>query len=416
MSLAAAVSECTATRRSGEMLLTFTLIMLLAGPVTVGLPSSSPDTKETGANLQVVVDSGTLPRYDRTLLLETTSETSANVSVGDLDGDGKLDILLVKGRHWQLVSRVLLGDGRGHFPIAYHLSETPYRSYSGRIVDIDGDGDLDVVLSNDAPDPKVIYVNDGKGHFKLGTTYGRVDWETRNVSVADVNSDHLPDIIVANRTDKNPSNYICLNHDKGRFDPDCIPFSHESATTITAADFNHDGLIDLVVPNRDGGQSYVYLGDRNASFLSLKRVPFGPANATIRMAEAADLNGDGLLDIVAIDDEHQGVAIYFGQKNGTFSTALPLDNGRVTPYALAVSDLNHDGKVDIIIGNVEAPSTVYFNNGTGSHYAPIQFGDNKGTAYGFSVADLDGDGLPDIAVARSDAPNVVYFASRPGIP
>ena len=56
------------------------------------------------------------------------------------------------------------------------------------------------------------------------------------------------------------------------------------------------------------------------------------------MAEAADLDGDGFLDLVAID-ERRGVAIYFGQKDGTFSAGLALDNGKVAPYALAAPTL-----------------------------------------------------------------------------
>jgi hypothetical protein len=390
----------------------FLLTMLLAGLVLVIASPSASDTQASNgavAQLQAVTNSQTFPRFDRVLLLETTSDTSANMSIGDLNGDGNLDILLVKGRHWPLISRVLLGDGKGHFPIAYNLCETPYRSYSGHLVDIDGDGDLDVVLSNDAPDPKVIYLNDGKGHFQLGSSYGRPEWETRNASVADLNGDRRPDIIIANRTDKSPANYICLNKGRGRFDADCIPFSHESATTISATDFNHDGLIDLAVPHRDGGQSYVYLNDGH-TFSNLKRVPFGPPDAAIRMAEAVDLDGDGLRDIVAIG-ERLGVAVYFGQKDGTFSAGMPIDNGKVTPYALAVGDLNHDGKIDIVVGNVEAPSTIYFNDGSGRHFTPIHFGDNKGTVYGFAIADLDRDRLLDIAVARSDAPNAAYFGS-----
>ena len=47
--------------------------------------------------------------------LETVSETSSNASIGDLNGDGQPDIVLVKGRHWQLTTKVFLGDGRGHF-------------------------------------------------------------------------------------------------------------------------------------------------------------------------------------------------------------------------------------------------------------------------------------------------------------
>src|ERR1700747_3000694 len=76
------------------------------------------------------------PHFDRALLLENTSETSANISVGDLRGNGNLDIVLQKGRHWPLVSRVLLNDGHGRFPIARALGETPYRSYSAVLVDI----------------------------------------------------------------------------------------------------------------------------------------------------------------------------------------------------------------------------------------------------------------------------------------
>ena len=57
-------------------------------------------------------DVGTLPSFTRVLLLEQSAETSANVSIGDLNGDGFPDLVLAKGRHWPLVDRVLLGDGR----------------------------------------------------------------------------------------------------------------------------------------------------------------------------------------------------------------------------------------------------------------------------------------------------------------
>lgn len=206
-----------------------------------------------------------LPRYDRVVLLEATSETSANASIGDLNGDGHPDIVLAKGRHWPLVDRVLLGDGTGAFSTSYDLGVASDKTYSGRLVDLDGDGDLDVVISNDTPDPKLVYLNDGRGRFTVGSTWGRPEWPMRNATVADMNGDGRPDIVAANRNGRTPgSNYICLNQGGGRFDPSCVPFSPEPSTTITAADFNADGFTDLLVPHRNGGQGRMYFGAQSA--------------------------------------------------------------------------------------------------------------------------------------------------------
>ena len=264
------------------------------------------------------------PNFDHSLLLETAPDTTANISFGDFDGDGHLDILLVKGRHWPRVDRVLLGDGSGGIRKAYNLSEIADRSYTGA---------------------------------------------------------------------------------------DCIPFAPYPATTIFAADMNKDGFIDLVVPHRDGGQSYVYLGSSAVGFPDTRRIPFGPPDATIRVAAVADFDGDGIPDIVTID-ENKGVNIYFGQKDHTYSAGISLADSKVVPYALAVADLNNDGKTDIIVGHVGAPSTVFLNDGTGRVFKSISFGDAQGTVYGFAIGDFNEDGVPDIAAARSGATSVLYFGSH----
>lgn len=364
-----------------------------------------------GCLLAVQAFGAALPRFDRQLLLEQTAETSANVSIGDLNGDGIPDIVLGKGRHWPLLDRVLINDGQGRFPTAYNLGEVADRSYSVTLIDIDRDGDLDVVVGNDAPDPKRVYANDGKGRFRELSTFGKPEWPTRLATAADLNGDGLPDIIVANRADGKGSNYVCLNRGSGHFDGDCIPFSGESATTITPADVNRDGFIDLIVPHREGGQSFIYVNDGKADFG--KRMPFGRADAAIRSAEAADLNGDKIPDLVAID-ERRGAFVSFGRNDFTFGEPTALSDGKVTPYALAVGDVNGDGRIDIIVGHVEAPSIVYVNEGTGAKFMPVSFGDGKGAAYGFAIGDLDRDGHSDIAVARSDAPNILFFGSSAG--
>lgn len=301
------------------------------------------------------------PRYDRVLPFETTSETSANASFGDLNGDGNLDIVLAKGRHWPLVDRVLIGDGKGGIKEAYDVGVASRKSYSGRLIDIDGDGDLDVVISNDQPSPKLVYLNDGTGHFTVGSTYGKPEWQGRNATIADMNG---------------------------------------------------DGYLDLLVPHRNGGQSHLYFGAKNADLAHLRNVPFGPADAQTRIAEAADFNGDGKLDVVLID-EKTGVSVQFGHGDGTFAAPIPIGDKSIVPYALQIGDAHCDGKMDFIVGNVQAPSVVYFNDGTGTAFTPVPFGDNKGTAYGIALGDFDKDGRPDIAVARSEAPNVLYFASGP---
>jgi hypothetical protein len=279
------------------------------------------------------------------------------------------------------------------------------------LVDLDGDGDLDVVVSNDDPDEKRVHLNDGQGRFTLASSFGEGAWPTRHVDVVDLDQDGLLDVVLANRfgPDGGPS-YVCLGLAGGRFRQPCQVVSDGSATTITHGDFNGDGVPDLVVPHRDGGQSFVYLNDGAGTFV--ERRAFGPPQAVIRSARPGDMNGDGLLDLVVID-ERTGPAVLYGREDGSFGAPEPLGEPGVRPYALALEDVDRDGRMDVIVGYVEARPVVWFNDGPGV-FNPAPFGDDEGTAYGFAVADLDGDGLLDIAVARSGATNMVYFGAIGG--
>jgi len=356
--------------------------------------------------------------FERVVRLEETSETSANVSIGDVNGDGHLDILLVKGRHWPLQNLVLLGDGTGSFRPPVPVAPAGDRSYSGILVDVDNDGDLDVVVSNDSPDDKGVFLNDGTGSFTRGSTVGRPEWPTRHIKVTDVNGDGLADVIFANRTGParpdgpDEHNFVCFGEGSGRFGEQCREFSDESATTVTPADFDGDGRVDLAVPHREGGQSYIYLQGPGETFE--RRVPFGPGDAAVRSAEVADLDGDGVLDFVVID-ERSGPAVLWGRAGLEFDPPEPLrTEDAPTPYALAVADVNGDGRPDILVGNVEARPVVWFAGAQARSFQPIRFGDAEGVAYGFAVGDLDEDGVNDIALARSDAPNVLYFGEPSG--
>ena len=82
--------------------------------------------------------------------------------------------------------------------------------------------------------------------------------------------------------------------------------------------------------------------------------------------------------------------------------------GTQAPYAVALADVNKDGRTDVIVGHVNARPVVFFS-GYGSTFVPVEFGDDQGKAYGFAVGDVDEDGFNDIAMAPSGAPNALYF-------
>lgn len=348
-------------------------------------------------------------RFDRTLALEDSGFTSANASVGDVNRDGNLDVVLVKGRHWPLQNLVLLGDGKGAFQRPVPVDQVADRSYSGVLVDLDGDGALDLVVSNDSPDPKKVYRNDGTGRYTLVTTFGKAEWNTRHVAVGDVTGDRIPDVVLANRGSREATaSFLCPGLGGGRIASSCREVSSGSATTITMADVDGDGALDLVVPHRDGGQSYVYINDGRGAFPT--RRPFGPATATYRSAHAIDLDGDGVKDLAVIDELGSAATIR-GLPGGTYSAPEPLGPAGARPYALAAHDLDGNGRPDLLVGYTGSRSVAFFNDGPGK-YTPVPFGDAKGVVYGFAVGDLDKDGLQDVVVARSEATNVVYFGAR----
>lgn len=352
--------------------------------------------------------------FGRVRLLESTSETSASVSIGDVDGNGTPDVVLAKGRHWPLTNRVLRNDGQGHLT-PEDLSDTPDRTYSAALADLDGDGDLDIVVSNDRPDRKLVYLNDGTGRYRVAGAFGQPDWSTRYVTVADLNGDERPDLVVANRS-SNPANprpsFVCLNDGAGAF-PACEPLATQSATIIVAVDLDGDGRIDLFVPHRDGGQNLIFWNDGTGGFAAAG-TPVGPAASQIRAAAAADVTGDGVRDLV-VGDEKDGLFLYAGAGGRTFEPPVTLGAGMGAPYSIGVADLNRDGRLDIVVGRQEAVGSIFFNEGGRQPaFSEAPWNDGRGSVYGVAIADLDGDGWPDIAAARSEAPNGIWF-SGPGV-
>lgn len=344
-----------------------------------------------------------LRKFDSTLVLEKLSETSANISLADLNGDGFVDIVLAKGRHWPLFNKILLNNRKGEFPVSTNLGANPDKTYSTILADLDKDGDMDIVVSNDNPDEKQIYLNNGKGIFQFSQNWGNPKWNTRNATVADLNNDGMPDIIAANR---NEPSYFCLNDGTGKFSANsCQSISSESATTIIPCDFNKDGYIDLAIPHRDGGKNNIFFNDGKANFTQQKQ--FGPPINNARTGAAGDINKDGWMDLV-VGDEKQGTFIYLNDTKGGFLPPFALGDKRISS-AIMLGDLNNDGLLDIVVGYNQSKTTAFFNGGNGTSFTEVSMGDGKGVVYGMALGDINKDGFLDIGVACSDASNVIYI-------
>ena len=305
---------------------------------------------------------------------------------------------------YPLLDRVLLNDGKGAF-LAADLAPTPDRTpYSAVLADIDGDLDLDILVSNDTPDRKVVYVNDGKARFRVAGASGRAGMVDENAAVQ----------IEWSRTTRcrrrKPARPECMSASKmaAAIPGPCSSLPIGSApTSVVPADFNNDG--PSISPYRTATEAKVWSSSMTVGRILPGAFPFGPASAAARVAAAADFNADRWQDLVVGDERAASmVSAYTNNGKGGFSPGFQTsDRGRV-PYALEAGDLNRDGKPDIVIGYIGAPSAVFFNDGSGKQFTEVRFGDARGDAYGFALGDLNSDGYPDIALARSGAPNVMY--------
>ncbi|TFH65745.1 MAG: VCBS repeat-containing protein, partial [Gemmatimonadales bacterium] len=172
------------------------------------------------------------------ILLGLREDRSPSLTFVDVDGDGDLDVLVANGRHWPQANEVFLNNGRGRFTMGYPLGEGFSTSYGVPAGDLDGDGDPDVVVANDQA-PNQIFLNDGSGRFTLAGSLGPEVEPTRSVVLSDLNGDGMLDALVMNR---GAENGIYLNQGGGVFGiKQGFGTSDDSTISLTVADVNRDG-------------------------------------------------------------------------------------------------------------------------------------------------------------------------------
>ncbi|WP_437676623.1 FG-GAP-like repeat-containing protein [Sorangium sp. So ce131] len=335
------------------------------------------------------------------------------VAAADLNGDGRLDLAAVNSDNGDTDMRgnvsVLLNQGNNTFsaPVSYALHDMPLKVTAA---DLNGDGHTDLAVVDYIRRLSVL-LNRGDGTFAAPVTYA-VGLYASSVAAADLNGDGHPDLAVGSYTEVG----VLLNQGDGTF---AAPVNHGmvmSLRSVEAADLNGDGRLDLAVTNTAepgtfwGGDVRVLLNQGSGTFASSASYAagqgwvFGPESVV-----AADLSGDGHLDLAVANGDSSDVKVLHNRGDGTFGAPVSHAVG-VYPLSVAAADLNGDGHPDLAVGSYTEVA-VLLSQGDGTLAAAIHYAAGS-SPVSVAAADLDGDGDPDLAVANSDGGDVSVLLNQ----
>lgn len=221
--------------------------------------------------------------------------------------------------------------------------------------------------------------------------------------IADFNGDGIPDIATANASFSEGTMSVLIGNGDGTFKTPVTYTAGVFASAIVAGDFNNDGVLDIAVTNQYNssfGDGYIsiYLGNGDGTFKPEIGVPIpGYAEATV----AADFNRDGILDLVSLQFYPSQFSVLFGNGDGTFKDPVnyPVTSSMYSPYTLAVGDFNGDGIPDIAEANSSDNTVgIFLNSGDGTLVAKTYVASDN--PQWITVADVNADGKSDLLVSN----------------
>jgi len=345
------------------------------------------------------------------------------ISVADINHDRNLDIL-VANVDAESIS-VLLGDGKGNF---HEAPGSPFPAghlpNDLAIADMNGDGNLDLVVANHQSPYVTVFLGDGKGGFRLAPG-SPVDVHSQphphGVAVADFNGDGKPDVV----TDSWGTNQLelLLGDGKGGLITPARYFAvgHRPYERLRSADFNRDGLPDVVTTNLDDDTVTILLGDGKGEFHPAPGSPFA-AGGKPWQVEVDDVDGDGNLDLVVIpyqrdltNPAQNAVTVLRGDGKGSFApmngSPLPLGLCRGPNSVTVAHSLTTTVHSSIVVSCAESRNLMIFQSIATGQFASASV-PSKGGWGSVAQAALTGDGRSDLITADFDAGTITIYFPR----
>lgn len=345
----------------------------------------------------------------------TIPGAATSMARGDFDGDGNLDLAVAHfGSNEVSVS---LGDGLGEFAPAatFALGGFPASYPSSLTVgDFDGDGNLDLAVSNVVSDNVLVLLGDGAGGF-VPSPAVPVGMNPRSIAVGDFDGDGNPDLVVTTEAAGNVS--VLLGDGLGGFaSASNFVAGNYYPTSIAVADFNADGNLDLVAKNFSG--VFVLLGDGLGGLVTGVSLVVGYGVGPVAVA---DFNLDGNVDLVAANATVGGVAfpipvdtvsVLLGDGLGSFGPEVQHPVG-FRPLSLVVGEFNQDGAPDFAVANDGGGVAAFLGDGTGGFPSSTSsFAYNQPRA--LAAGDFDQDGISDLAYAAGSGHLAILLGDGAG--
>ena len=331
-----------------------------------------------------------------------------DIATGDFNGDGFPDVVIGNRCCDPTVGiTVFLSRGDGSLMPGVNYGSGGSLAYVA-VADVNKDGILDIAAVDNQNGLVQIFTGNGTGvgdgTFTVGPTYSTGDSDSEKIVAADLNGDGYPDLVVANNGNGNFGVFMNTADGSGSFNAEATTTMFAHANQITAADLNGDGKMDLVLPEYGCGCAAVFLGNGDGTFGAENRFDIGAAPYQIAVG---DLDGDGTLDLAVTNQNPagMGITVALGVGDGTFlapnvtpylTTLQTLITLSPYPSYLSLADLDGDGKLDLVYTNARFGTVgVMYNAGGGAFYDPVEY-PVTGDSYGLVLADVNGDGAVDV--------------------